>query len=584
MEVVPPARAAPRPPYRSLPVLLRIPRLLLPMLAVLGVGIAVVHLRDRARDRLLARRARTDAVEIAARTLEREVEGVRATLLYLAGQSTLRRFLDGQADRGELEAECAHFCRTSGAYDQMRMLDEDGREVLRINYGGGAARAVPVSELQDKADRYYFVEAASLPRGEVYVSPFDLNVEHGHIEEPWKPVLRLATPIFDSDGHRRGLLVLNCLGASLLQRLSRAAGGQAGWIGLVDGRGHYLVGPDAERSWGFMFDREPTFVADHPEAWERVRAHVEGDLLTPEALFSFRPVRPLEPSVPAARVDLDLTAVSVLPLPSLYAASRHTLRRLLVGSVLAGVLLASVAWRLAYASAVRAQHEERLAASEQRLRELSRRLLDAHEAERRRLSRDLHDELGQLATALTIDLKRVARIEGVDQRRSLVQRASATCEALLESMHRLASQMRPSLLDDLGPSAALRALCLDFESRNGVSTDVRLDFEDGDVSDATAVDVYRLVQEGLANVAKHARAEHVTVAIERRADRLAIAVRDDGVGFDAASPPPDRLGLLGMRERVELLGGTLTLHSEPDQGTSIEARIPLAEPTPQEPT
>jgi len=554
----------------------RFPGIFLPLLAFLVAGPIIVFSRDRVRDRSFVQQRGRDVTQLHARIIERELEAVTATLLHFAEQKILRDFFGDRSTRPEIEREYVRFCRISGIFDQLRLIGEDGREALRINYNDGDPSAVPVARLQSKVGRYYFRMALPLQRNQIYVSPIDLNLEHGRIEKPWKPVLRMVTPVFDESGDRRGTLILNYLAGSLFERLESLATQAPGWTGLVNHGGFYLEGPDAERSWGFMFGREPTFAADHLDAWNRIKERQAGSFTTDEGMFIFRTISPIgRLSVVAEDFPVGMKVVSFVPTDVIYEASWHTFERLALGTLIAALLVFGIAWRLAFVGAVREDHERRMAASEKRLRTLSSRLLDAQETERKSLARDLHDEVGQLASAMTIDLKRARKTKDPEKKDELIGRAVEGTARLLDSMHRISSRIRSSILDDLGLGAALRSCGEDFERASGVPIDVELEFEEVQIPDRVAENVYRIVQEALTNVSRHAQAEHVALAVLQQDGRIIISVRDHGVGFDQANSDPDRIGLLGMRERAELLGGSLSIDSSPSVGTLVEASIPL---------
>jgi PAS domain S-box-containing protein len=212
-----------------------------------------------------------------------------------------------------------------------------------------------------------------------------------------------------------------------------------------------------------------------------------------------------------------------------------------------------------------------------RRRELARQVSAAQEAERLRVSRDLHDALGQLQAGLGLALAAARRVPGLppaaDERLAEVDRLA---DALARETHALAVRLRPTALDDLGLEPALRQLVADWAGRTAVAVefdaaglvDTRLPAE-------VETAVYRLVQEALSNVAKHSRAARVSVSAAAAGGRVSVAVEDDGVGFDPAAGGAGRLGLVGMRERAELAGGDLVVESEPGAGTTVLARFPL---------
>lgn len=556
-------------------VLRRVPAILLPMLALTLIGAAVVWVRDRARDRSLARQRSVDVVRLHTRVIERELASIGAILLHFAEQRILRDFLADASTRATIEEEYIRFCRATATFDQLRLIDGLGHEALRVNYEAGEPRAVPEAELQSKGNRYYVRLTRTLEQGRIYVSPFDLNLERGRVEEPWKPVLRIGTPVWDDRGVRRGTLLFNYLGQRLLERLSDASSNWPGQAWLVNAQGYYLEGPDRARSWAFHFGAEPTFAGDHPRAWRAMRATPDGEVTTADGVFSFATVRPSGPlgevidSFPEG-----LRVVSFLPEREVYAASETMLGRLLLGNVAVAAILALIAWRVAYLDVARKRHEEQLAVSEVRLRALSRRLMEAQETERKRIARDLHDDLGQVATAVVIDLQRARKSAG-GPGRQLVERALESAEGLLASTHRLSAAVRSSVLDDLGLRVALSSLCDELEERAEVAVRADLRFEDSQIGDTIAESVYRLVQEALTNTARHAQASEVSVEVEVRGDVLELCVRDDGVGFDPSEVDEGHFGLLGMRERVELLRGSLRVESTPEGGTTLRVQLPV---------
>jgi len=219
------------------------------------------------------------------------------------------------------------------------------------------------------------------------------------------------------------------------------------------------------------------------------------------------------------------------------------------------------------------------AAYQERLESLSRRLLEAQEEERRHVARELHDELGQRMTAIKIGLRSLAdrRCESL----CYVDEISGQVDELIEQVRRLSRELRPSILDDLGLESALRWLV--DQQRKGLDLVVHLSFEglEDRLPQWVETACFRVVQEALTNVMRHARASAVWVRVLRRQDVLEFSVDDNGRGFEQAAAHRDliegkSLGLLSMDERVTLLGGHLKIRSGIGQGTRVSVRIPLA--------
>jgi PAS domain S-box-containing protein len=217
-----------------------------------------------------------------------------------------------------------------------------------------------------------------------------------------------------------------------------------------------------------------------------------------------------------------------------------------------------------------------LEAEAARRADLARRLATAQEDERRRVARDLHDQTGQLLAGLALAV-RAAETAGplppaAGERLAEVRRIA---DDLGRQVHALAVRLRPTALDDVGLEAALGQLVREWAARAGVP----IDFETAGLADRLPAEaetvLYRVVQEALTNVAKHARATRVSVVVSRHAGTATAAVEDDGVGFDPEAAGAGRLGLVGMRERVTLAGGELDVESAPGAGTTIIARLPI---------
>lgn len=204
---------------------------------------------------------------------------------------------------------------------------------------------------------------------------------------------------------------------------------------------------------------------------------------------------------------------------------------------------------------------------------------DALENEKRRTARELHDELGQSLTMLTMDVAWCKAHAASDDPAvgARLARMETLLKATVASTRRIASDLRPLMLDDLGLGPALEWLVQGMAQRSGVACTLAMD--DGlDLPQAHSTALFRIVQEALTNIAKHARATEASVEVRRDAARLVVRVRDNGQGFQATDPrKPTSFGLLGLRERVSLLQGELRIESVPDQGTTIEIDLPLPE-------
>ncbi len=212
----------------------------------------------------------------------------------------------------------------------------------------------------------------------------------------------------------------------------------------------------------------------------------------------------------------------------------------------------------------------------ERLQSLSRKLVEIQEKERHLIARELHDEAGQALSLLKLNLGRLQGDPDCPQHVSQkLEELKAVADGVLEELHRLAVDLRPTALDHLGLVAALEQHARNLNSDRLAVKFKALGFEKERLSKDLEIALYRIGQEALANVARHAQPKNVGILLERGEDWVKLFVEDDGLGFDPERPEyKDRLGLVGMRERAEMLGGTLTIESNPGKGTSIIVEVP----------
>jgi signal transduction histidine kinase len=212
--------------------------------------------------------------------------------------------------------------------------------------------------------------------------------------------------------------------------------------------------------------------------------------------------------------------------------------------------------------------------SERVARDALRRVVAGQELERQRLARELHDETGQALTSILLGLKTIEEAgDGQDVRKSILELRELVV-GTLQDVRRLAVELRPKALDDFGLVAALQRLAETFAEQTGIRVHVQAVLGDSRLSGETETALYRIVQEALTNVIKHAQAQTVSVVLTRKDDRVVAVIEDDGRGFDPADTSDERLGLLGMGERIALVNGQLSVESRPGEGTTIAVEVP----------
>ena len=304
------------------------------------------------------------ALSLAALSLTESMSGVLSDLRYLSRHNELDDYLasNAHADAQRLALEYAAFLRQKREYDQIRLIGLDGRERIRVNHARGGVMVIPAEELQDKASRYYFSELARLKPGQIYVSPMDLNEEHGQIELPFKPVIRVAVVVSDRNGKARGYVVINMLAEPLLQRLRGIAGDQNG-LWMLDLAGDWLAGPTGNDAWSSQLSerRASTLPRRFPAAWTQMRERYSGLFTNGGQHLQYMRVFPLRtPGWSADDVRLARAAeadryawilVAATPFAQVAAANARLLRNVLAAGGLLSLLFLGLSAALAFSAA-----------------------------------------------------------------------------------------------------------------------------------------------------------------------------------------------------------------------------------------
>ena len=205
--------------------------------------------------------------------------------------------LPNYEDRAYIEREFHEFSLSRKIYDQIRFIDVDGMELIRVNYKEGRSEITDSSELQNKGDRYYFKETNVLGAGDLYLSPLDLNIERGLVEIPLKPMIRIGSPVFDRAGNRKGIVVLNYLAENFLEDLKEFTRNQPGLFGLLNDDGYWIYADNPDLEWRFMY---PETLSDslslmNPGLWQDLEQHCNKDpFVSSGYLYSCRDLNPLE--------------------------------------------------------------------------------------------------------------------------------------------------------------------------------------------------------------------------------------------------------------------------------------------------
>ena len=285
---------------RNLLVFQRFLLIFLPLSLGLGIVIGLLHRIEIVADRRLVETNEARNVEIQKRLAMEHFIVARSDINILAAQNELRDFLENNKDnipvaetaRKGIAQEYLTLAIQAGDLDQIRFIDLTGQEIVRVNFNYGRPKILEESSLQNQSSRYWFQEGIKLRQGEIFVSPLDLNVDNGKLTMPFKPMIRFATPVFDRQGQKRGVVVLNHLGKVIVDSLENSTA--IGTMLLVNSQGYWLKGRTPEEEWGFMIPErsDRTFSREFPQAWSQINKNQAGQFSTPEGLFAFQTLSP----------------------------------------------------------------------------------------------------------------------------------------------------------------------------------------------------------------------------------------------------------------------------------------------------
>ncbi|MBU1171258.1 MAG: PAS domain-containing protein [Proteobacteria bacterium] len=251
-------------------------------------------------DCILTETLEAQSISLNENVILSEFESVVSDLEVLANNPHLKEINDhdGILDKKKASQEFVLISRAKGMYDQIRFLDVQGMEIIRVNHGPQGAYIVPDFELQTKKKRYYFNDIFDLGPGEIFVSPLDLNIEKGLIEKPLKPMIRFGTPVFNGEGKKTGVVILNYFGKRLLDKLKGLNHNFFGENLLVNPEGYFLKGKMSGDEWGFMLPdrKDKRFDIIHPEAWATIVKNDSGQFYKKGYLFTFKNVYPVSSS------------------------------------------------------------------------------------------------------------------------------------------------------------------------------------------------------------------------------------------------------------------------------------------------
>ena len=271
-------------------------RYFLPVVILIGFGgyfYAETEIRLKQQE---LRAADQEAVKLATHSLQAVLIDMTGDILFLSKLPRLTIAVNNPTPQNlsNLEETWSVYMESQGSYDQIRWIDENGIEKVRVNYDSGHAQRIPAAELQDKSQRSFFIQTSSLNEGDIYLSKLDLNIEHEQVDIPYKPVIRIAMPLFTADGQRRGMIVVNFHGQELLNNLVNASGKRSKQLVMVNREGYFLFSRNTEDLWGFMLNKPTTLGNKDATAWASIQNSEQGNLTTSNGTWSWDSIHPLD--------------------------------------------------------------------------------------------------------------------------------------------------------------------------------------------------------------------------------------------------------------------------------------------------
>lgn len=272
---------------------------------VLSIGYLIVAVVVKTKENAIQREnilnTQQELADVEREIISNRVSRLVSDVLYTADNFQLN---SAEGDNyAEVKRQWLVFSERKKIYDQIRFIDLDGNERVRVNYSGTGAQVVADTALQNKKDRYYFKDSVALQKNQVFISPLDLNVENNVVEQPEKPMIRLATPCYDSAGQQQGVVVLNYSAQDMLQQVRKIASTSMGAVFMLNADGYWLYNSaDSSTEWAFMYEdrAQQSFATDYPEVWQQVLAGSSGVSVTKQGVFSYTNVLANDAFVPDA--------------------------------------------------------------------------------------------------------------------------------------------------------------------------------------------------------------------------------------------------------------------------------------------
>ncbi len=374
-------------------ILIRTLVLIVPGTLILAYLISFYHELEIQEDEKRISMAEINHIDGLASSLEKDLEDVSSDLRYLHSNlefGLASKFFDLHTIPFTLTHDFLMFSRSKKLYDQLRVFTGDGMEKIRINFNNGSPTIVPDSLLQDKSDRYYFKESITLGDSEVFISPFDLNIEGDTVEIPVKPMIRFGLSISDKAKNVKGLVLANYLGDHLLANFDDNQDQCQGNCMLLNKDGFYLYHPDSSQRWGFMYPEGQTknFSITHPALWDSLCSNESGQIYSENGLTTYRTISPIPNS---ENSKLKWILVTHIPQEDYSEILHHDEEEHLITFFVIFSMMITISVLVGVVTEKRYQVQMQIVKSEQDHRELNNQLQESNSIKELLLDVIIHD-------------------------------------------------------------------------------------------------------------------------------------------------------------------------------------------------
>jgi len=520
-------------------------------------------------------------LDIMKEYVEQNLESAESDLHIASTHEELQTLKDLEG----LEGEYLEMSKAKKTYDQIRYLDEDGMEIVRVDYNEGIPATVKDEDLQNKKDRYYFEDTANLNEGQVFVSPLDLNIEHGEIEQPLKPMIRFGRPIFDTEGNHNGVVIINYLAKNLLDGMEEAYTSEEGELLMFNQDGYWLKAINEEDEWGFMYDGKEDKIVEnvYPKVWDSIRKNKTGQLETEEGLFTYVTVYPLslshisstgvQEAYEASEYKIEgneyfWVVASFIPASHLASTATSFLYRILVVDALFLLIIFFITWRLHIAIKERRRAENTVFKLNDILRIINKIL-----------RHDISGKLSNIRASLEVSdlIKKDENVKGaydntlggidlVNQMRDLEQSVKTDSELKKFELKKI--------IEEVGR-----------EQEMNIDINCETDSNDCEVMADEAI---KSVFENLVRNAKiHGGVDRIDVDIKENRNEVMISVKDNGrgvpedardnifeEGFTSGEAGNTGLGLYITKKTIERYDGSIHFEPNNPKGSIFVIELP----------